>query len=79
MIIKQLQLGADKVFCYILACEKTHEAIIIDPCGDEQEILDFIQKLHSASIQCNFSFCSTIFTSHFLKRDRLKNGSVQII
>ena len=46
MIIKQLQLGADKVFCYILACEKTLEAIIIDPCGDEQIILALIRELH---------------------------------
>ena len=44
MIIKQLQLGADKVFCYILACEKSREAVIIDPCGDENKILKFIKE-----------------------------------
>ena len=46
MIIKQLQLGADKVFCYVLACEKTREAVVIDPCGDEQKILNLILELH---------------------------------
>jgi len=44
MIIKQLQLGADKVFCYILACEKSAQAIVIDPCGDEDKILNFIKE-----------------------------------
>ena len=46
MIIKQLQLGADKVFCYVLACEKTREAVVIDPCGDEQKILNLILELN---------------------------------
>lgn len=45
MIIKQLQLGTDKVFCYLLACEKSNQATVIDPCGDEEEILNLIKKL----------------------------------
>ena len=46
MIIKQIQLGADKVFCYILACEESREAVVIDPCGDEYRILALINELH---------------------------------
>ena len=45
MIIKQLQLGADKVFCYILACEETREAVIIDPCGDDTRVLALIDEM----------------------------------
>ncbi len=45
MIINQLLLGADEVFCYILACEISREAVIIDPCGDEDEILAIIEQL----------------------------------
>lgn len=45
MIIRQLQLGADKVFCYILACENSGEAIIIDPCGDDAEVLASIREM----------------------------------
>jgi hydroxyacylglutathione hydrolase len=45
MIIKQLKLGVDEVFCYLLACEKSREAVIIDPCGDEDEILSTINEL----------------------------------
>ena len=50
MILKQLEIGADKVFCYILACEKTREAVIIDPCGDEDQLLAEIQK-HALNIR----------------------------
>jgi glyoxylase-like metal-dependent hydrolase (beta-lactamase superfamily II) len=45
MIIKQLMLGEDQVFCYILACEKSREAIIVDPCGEEDKLLLNINEL----------------------------------
>jgi glyoxylase-like metal-dependent hydrolase (beta-lactamase superfamily II) len=45
MIIKQLKLGADAVFCYVLACEKTREAIIIDPSGDENDLLALLKEM----------------------------------
>ncbi len=44
MIIKQLQIGVDRVFCYILACEESCEAVVIDPCGDEDTLLGLIRK-----------------------------------
>ncbi len=47
MIIKQLLFGDDKVFCYILACERSREAVIIDPCGDEGELLATIDELQA--------------------------------
>jgi len=45
MLIKQLELGTDKVFCYLLACEETREAVVIDPCGDEDKLLAAIDEL----------------------------------
>ena len=45
MLIRQLELGADKVFCYILACEETKEAVVIDPCGEEEKLLAVIDAL----------------------------------
>ena len=45
MLIKQMELGTDKVFCYILACEETRESVIIDPCGDENELLAVVHAL----------------------------------
>jgi hydroxyacylglutathione hydrolase len=46
MLIKQMELGTDKVFCYVLACEETREAVIIDPGGDEDLLLEVIEELH---------------------------------
>ena len=45
MLIKQLQLGVHGVFCYLLACEESREAVIIDPGGDENELLAIIDDL----------------------------------
>ena len=45
MLIRQLELGADKVFCYVLACEETKEAVVIDPCGEEEKLLAVIDAL----------------------------------
>jgi len=45
MLIKQLELGADRVFCYILACEETREAVIIDPGGEEEKLLAVLHEL----------------------------------
>jgi glyoxylase-like metal-dependent hydrolase (beta-lactamase superfamily II) len=44
MIIKQVQVGAEKVFCYILACDKTGKAVIIDPGGEEDRLLSIIAE-----------------------------------
>ncbi|MBW1636524.1 MAG: MBL fold metallo-hydrolase [Deltaproteobacteria bacterium] len=39
MIIKQIIVGSMVVCCYIVACEKTKKAAIIDPGGDEDKVL----------------------------------------
>ena len=46
MLIKQLELGADRVFCYVLACEESREAVVIDPGGDNDKLLAVIDELH---------------------------------
>lgn len=40
MIIKQLQVGGLAVFSYIVGCEKTKQAVVIDPGGDEDRIVE---------------------------------------
>ena len=45
MIVKQVQVGAEQVFCYILACGKTGKAVIIDPGGEEERLLAIIEEL----------------------------------
>jgi len=39
MIVKQIIVGSMAVCCYIVACEKTGKAAVIDPGGDEKKIL----------------------------------------
>ncbi|MGW8160768.1 MAG: MBL fold metallo-hydrolase, partial [Desulfobulbales bacterium] len=39
MHIKQMTVGMMGVCCYIVACEASKEAVIIDPGGDEDDIL----------------------------------------
>lgn len=41
MLVKQLTVGMMGVCCYIVSCEKTKKAAIIDPGGDEDRILDY--------------------------------------
>ncbi len=45
MIIKQLKVGFMEVFCYILGCENGHKALVIDPAGDEERIMDTAHNL----------------------------------
>lgn len=45
MIIKQMEIGPEKNFSYILACEETRKAAVIDPCGEEDRLLMTIQEL----------------------------------
>lgn len=45
MIIKQIKVGFMEVFCYILGCEATNKALVIDPGGDEERIMDTARSL----------------------------------
>jgi glyoxylase-like metal-dependent hydrolase (beta-lactamase superfamily II) len=44
MIIRSLALGPMQANCYLLECEKTNSAVVIDPGGDTEEILNLIKK-----------------------------------
>ncbi len=44
MIFKSLIVGQLEVNCFILACEKTREGIVIDPGGDAPAILDLVRE-----------------------------------
>ena len=44
MIQKGLTVGLLEVNCYILGDEETREAVVIDPGGDEDEILDTLKQ-----------------------------------
>ena len=44
MIIRQFYVGPMDVFCYVVGCEQTHEAMVIDPGGDVDKILAEAEK-----------------------------------
>lgn len=46
MILESLPTGPLQVNCYILACEATRHAAVIDPGGDAQLILQRLQQLN---------------------------------
>lgn len=45
MIIEQITVGTMQVCCYIVACNETKEAAIIDPGGDEKKILSRCKEM----------------------------------
>ena len=57
MIIRQMELGADRVFCYILGCEQSHEAVVIDPGGEEEKLLAVLQELQLKPIYIINTHC----------------------
>ncbi|MBW2431390.1 MAG: MBL fold metallo-hydrolase [Deltaproteobacteria bacterium] len=44
MIIKQLEVGYMDNFCYIVGCEATRKALVIDPGSDVERILSVAEK-----------------------------------
>ncbi|MGD2149741.1 MAG: MBL fold metallo-hydrolase [Desulfobacterales bacterium] len=43
IIIKQIPLGPFQVMTYLVACPHTRKAVLIDPAGEEDKILNLIQ------------------------------------
>ncbi|MFC1841081.1 MBL fold metallo-hydrolase [Thermodesulfobacteriota bacterium] len=44
MEIEQVKVGFMDVFCYIISCENTKEALVIDPAGDEDYLVEKIRE-----------------------------------
>lgn len=45
MIIKQITVGHYEVFCYILGCEESLKAVVIDPGGEPEKIMAAVNSL----------------------------------
>ena len=76
MIIKQMQLGTDKVFCYILACEKSNQAVVIDPCGEENKILSYIKE---SQLQIKYIINTHCHPDHTCGNKILKDATQALI
>ena len=49
MIQQGFMVGLLQVNCYLLGDEETKEAVVIDPGGDEEEILEALEPSTSSS------------------------------
>ncbi len=44
MDIEQMSVGFMAVFCYLVSCPRTKEALVIDPAGDEEKVVARIKE-----------------------------------
>lgn len=44
MKVEQMKVGFMDVFCYIVSCSRTSEALVIDPAGHEERVVERIQQ-----------------------------------
>ena len=44
MDIEQMKVGFMDVFCYLVACPRTKEGLVIDPAGDEDRVVERIRE-----------------------------------
>ncbi|MEW6221591.1 MAG: MBL fold metallo-hydrolase [Thermodesulfobacteriota bacterium] len=44
MEIRQIEVGLMKVFCYLVSCEKTRQALVIDPGGRPEPLLAELRR-----------------------------------
>jgi len=63
MFVEQIKVGEMENFCYILACESTGRAALIDP-GDEAERL--LACLNEQELQLQYILCTHFHPDHTL-------------
>ncbi|MCU0577950.1 MAG: MBL fold metallo-hydrolase [Desulfobacterota bacterium] len=69
MIVKQLRVGTMDVFTYILGCEATREALVIDPGGEEDRI---VEEARRERLQIKYILNTHGHWDHTIGNDRLK-------
>jgi hydroxyacylglutathione hydrolase len=45
MIVEQMIVGMMGVCCYVVGCPKTGKGVVVDPGGDEERVIDTINRL----------------------------------
>ena len=69
MIVKQIPVGQLAVISYLVGCEKTKEAVVIDPGGDEDKI---VAEARKAGLTIKYIFNTHNHWDHTAGNDRLK-------
>lgn len=69
MIINQIKVGHMKVFSYLVGCEKTRKAVVIDPGGNIKEI---IKKAKDNDLKIEYIFNTHYHADHTCGNRKLK-------
>jgi hydroxyacylglutathione hydrolase len=69
MFVKQLLIGQMDVFSYLIGCEKSRKAMVIDPGGEVEKIVDEARK---AEYSIKYIFNTHSHWDHTAGNDRLK-------
>jgi hydroxyacylglutathione hydrolase len=69
VIVKQLRVGTMDVFTYILGCEATREALVIDPGGEGERIAEEARR---EGLQIKYILNTHGHWDHTIGNDRLK-------
>ena len=70
MIIKQIKVGFDN-FSYIIFCEKTRKASIVDPCYNPPELFEFIL---SNNLKLEYIIATHYHSDHTSGIQKIKNS-----
>ncbi len=72
MIYGSLVVGPLQVNCYILGCEKTRKAIVIDAGGDVDKILNVLEK---NNLELKYILCTHSHFDHIAGNKELKDAT----
>ena len=70
MIVKQMEVGRMAVFAYLVGCGKTKEALVIDPAGDEDRIL---QEANKKGLKIKYIVNTHSHVDHILGNKRMQD------
>jgi hydroxyacylglutathione hydrolase len=76
MLIRQTTVGMMGVCCYLVACEQTRKAVLIDPGGEEERLLALCKK---EGVELQYIICTHGHPDHVCGNARIKEATGALI